>query len=144
MQSQKPYLLIVLMAAVAASLAIPAAQAQDARAVVSVPFDFSVGGVQFQAGDYRIRVEGELGSFLMLARSGGDTKYSMLLPEHREPLRNGEPYLVFHRYGTEAFLTRVVFSNGQTYDLPRTSREKELLAGATSNEQVDLSMGSSR
>jgi len=112
--------------------------------MATIPFDFSAGGTQFQAGDYRVQIPGEVGSFLLIARNGGDAKYTMLLPAHKEPLRNGEPYLVFHRYGTESFLTRVVFSDGQTYDLPRTSREKEILAGATSDEQVDLSMGSSR
>ncbi|HET9377560.1 MAG TPA: hypothetical protein VFO40_21490, partial [Chthoniobacterales bacterium] len=57
---------------------------------------------------------------------------------------NRGPYLVFHRYGTEAFLTKVVFSPAATYNLPRTAREKEILAGMNSGDQVEIPVGSAR
>ena len=144
MQSLKKYLFIGLMAVVVvASLNIPAANAQDARAEATIPFNFSVGSMQFEAGDYRLHTEGALGSFLALGKVGGDTKFSLLLPGFSDQPNRG-PYLVFHRYGTETFLTKVVFSAAETYDLPRTAREKELLAGMNSGDQVEIPVGSAR
>jgi len=143
MQTLKKYLFIGLMAVVAvASLNIPAAQAQGAVSV-TIPFNFSVGSAQFEAGDYRLHPEGSLGSFLALAKIGGDTKFSMLLPGVNDEPNRG-PYLVFHRYGTEAFLTKVVFSPGETYNLPRTAREKEIIAERNSGDQVEIPVGSAR
>ena len=145
MQSLKKYLFIGLMAAVAGvSLTMPEAHAQGAGAVATIPFNFSMGSMQFQAGDYRLQTEGSLGLFLALSRIGGDTKFSMLSPGVNDDGTNRDPYLVFHRYGTEVFLTRVVFSHAETYDLPRTSREKEILAGARSGDQVEIPVGSGR
>jgi len=57
---------------------------------------------------------------------------------------NGAPYLVFTRYGTETFLSRIVFSTDRTFDLPRSSREKELAARLNSNERVAVSIGAAR
>jgi len=143
MQSAKRYLFIGLLAVAAiASLNVPVAQAQGG-AVATIPFSFSVGSTQFEAGDYRIHTEGFLGSILALAKVGGDTKLSLLMPGVSNNPNRG-PYLVFHRYGTETFLTKVVFSAAETYDLPRTAREKEILAGINSGDQVEIPVGSAR
>ena len=129
MQTVKKYLFIGLMAVVAvASLNMPAAHAQGAAAV-TIPFNFSVGSSQYEAGDYRLHTEGSANSFLALAKTGGDTKLSMLLPGVNDEANRG-PYLVFHRYGTEAFLIKVVFSPAETYNLPRSAREKVIVAVA--------------
>ena len=144
MQSLKKYLFIGLMAVFAVtSLNIPAAQAQGPGAAATIPFNFSVGSTQFDAGDYRLHTEGSAGAFLALARIGGDTKFSMLIPGVNSDPNRGS-YLVFHRYGTEAFLTKVVFSPAETYDLPRTAREKEILSGTNSGDQVEVPVGSAR
>jgi len=145
MQRLKKYLFIALMAVAAvASESIPAAQAQDAQAVATIPFNFAVGSTQFPAGDYRLHTEGFLGSFLALSKAGGGgTKFSLLMPGVSDSPNRG-PYLVFHRYGTEAFLTKVVFSPAETYNLPRTAREKEILASVNSGDQVEIPVGSSR
>ena len=142
MLSLKKYLFIGLMGVVVAlSAAIPAAHAQGAAAII--PFNFSVGSVQFQAGDYRLHTAGAQGSFLELSKVGGETKYTLLMPGVNDG-SSREPYLVFHRYGNESFLIRIVFSNAETYDLPRTSREKEILAAANSGDQVEIPVGSAR
>ena len=144
MQRLKKYLFIALMAVVAvASENIPAAHAQDAQAVATIPFNFSVGSTQLDAGDYRLHTEGYLGSFLALSKVGGGTKFSLLMPGVSGDPNRG-PYLVFHRYGTEAFLTKVVFSPAETYNLPRTAREKEILASVNSGDQVEIPVGSAR
>jgi hypothetical protein len=144
MQRLKKFLFIGLMAVVAiASLNIPPAQAQSSQAAATIPFNFSVGSTQFDAGDYRLHTEGSLGSFLALAKVGGDTKFSMLRPGVNDNPNHG-PYLVFHRYGTESFLTKIVFSPAEAYDLPRTAREKEILAARNSGDRVEIPVGSAR
>lgn len=144
MQNLKKYLFVGLMAvAVIASLNTPAAQAQGPGADVTIPFNFSVGSTQLEAGNYRVHTEGSLGSFLALSKIGGDTKFSMLRPGINDEPNRG-PYLVFHRYGTEAFLTRVILSPSEAYDLPRTAREKEILAGANPGDHVEIPVGSAR
>jgi hypothetical protein len=143
MQSLKKYVMFVLMAVLVASFAISPAQAQSAGAAASIPFDFSVGKIHLKAGDYRIQPTGALGTFLAFS-SDGNTKYTLVLPGDKAGLHNGQPYLVFQRYGSEVFLRKFVLSAEKTYSLPRTSREKEILAGLSSGEQVDIPMGSAR
>jgi hypothetical protein len=142
MQRLKKYVMFVLMAVLVASFAISSAQAQSAGAAVSIPFDFSVGKIHLKAGDYRIQPTA-LGTFLAFS-GDGDTKYTLLMPGEKAALHNGQPYLVFHRYGSEVFLRKLVLSAEKAYNLPRTNREKEILARLTPGDQVDLPMGSAR
>ena len=58
--------------------------------------------------------------------------------------RNGQPYLVFTRYGTDSFLTKIVISPNESYEMPLTGQQKEILAKATSTEQVNVPAGGSR
>ena len=51
---------------------------------------------------------------------------------------DGQPYLVFTRYGNVAFLSKVVFSENDNYDVPKTNREKELIANLGSNQEVAM------
>ena len=142
MLSLRKYLFIGLMGVVVATSAtIPAAHAQGAAAII--PFNFTVGSMQFQPGDYRLHTTGAQGSFLELSKIGGESKFTLLMPGVNDGSTR-EPYLVFHRYGKESFLTRVVFSNAEAYDLPRTSREKEILASQASGDQVEIPIGSAR
>ena len=142
MQSLKKYVMFVLMAVVVSLATLPA-RAQSAGAAVSIPFDFSVGKLHLKAGDYRIQPSGTLGTFLAFS-SDRNTKYTLLIPGEKAALHTGQPYLVFHRYGSEVFLRKLVLSAEKTYDLPSTSREKEILASVTSGEQVDIPIGSAR
>ena len=143
MQSLKKYLMLVLMAVIVASVAVSSAHAQSAGAAVSIPFDFSVGKFHLKAGEYRIQPSGSLGTFLAFT-SSNNTRYTLLMPGEKAPLHNGAPYLVFHRYGSELFLRKLVLSSEKTYNLPSTSREKEILAHVTSGEQVDIAIAAAR
>lgn len=133
MQSLKKFALFVLAAVFSAALAIGPAQAQDARISVNIPFDFVLGKATLKAGTYRVETQG---TFLSIAGAEGRTSYTLLLAGGNVASRNGEPYLVFTRYGTESFLSRVVFSAHDNYDLPRSSKEKEIMAHLPSGEQV--------
>ena len=132
MQSLRKSVLVVLMAVFVASLMLAPAHAQSGIAA-NVPFDFVLGKTTMKAGNYRIGLQG---AFVMLSGSDGSTTYSLLRAGGDASDRNGQPYLVFTRYGTESFLNKVVFSVNNAYTLPRSSREKEVIARSASGEQV--------
>jgi len=95
-----------------------------------------------KADSYRIASDG---SFVAFVDADGRARYSMYVPgSDAADDHNGAPYLVFTRYGTETFLSRIVFSTDRTFDLPRSSREKELAARLNSNEQIAVSVGGAR
>jgi len=141
MQNLRKYVLFAFMAAFVASLAIVPAHAQS-RLETNVPFDFVLGQTTMKADTYRIASDG---SFVTLVDADGRARYSMYVPgSDAADSHNGAPYLVFTRYGTETFLSRIVFSTDRTFDLPRSSREKELAARLNSNERVAVSIGAAR
>src|SRR4051812_44098262 len=114
MKNLKKYVLFVLMAVFVSSLAIAPANAQSGL-VANIPFNFVVGKTAMKAGSYRVQSQGAF-----VAVSGeGQTSYVLLLPGGDAADRNGQPYLVFTRYGSESFLNKVVFSADSTYDLPQ-------------------------
>ena len=131
MQNLKKYVLFVLMTVFVASLAIVPAHAQGITA--NVPFDFVLGKTTMKADSYRLEKQGE---FVAIVGVQGRTSYSLLLPDRDAASRDGQPYLIFTRYGTESFLSKIVFSAKVTYNLPRSSREKEMMAHLHSGEQV--------
>lgn len=139
MQSLKKLLLLLFAAVVVSGVAAPA-QAQSGRLSVNVPFDFLVDGHTMKAGVYRIH---EQGNFLSFVNSAGEGRYALLLPDGPVATRDGNPYLRFTRYGNESFLTEIVFSDNDTARLPRTRREKEMMAQAVT-EPVSVETGGSR
>ena len=143
MQSKK-YGLFVLMAVFVVSIAMMPAYAQSDRITADVPFDFAVGSSHFQAGSYKIQTRGEIGTFVAFIQADGKTAYTLLNPGSDATDHKGQPYLVFNRYGSESFLTKIVFSSDRSYDLPPSSREKEILAHATPEPQVEVPLGGSR
>ena len=133
MQSLRKFVMFAMMALFGAGLAAGTAHAQDGKAV-DVPFDFVLGKATLQSGHYRIGKSGA--SFASFIDSERSAKLIMLLPGGDAHSRNGNPYLVFTRYGQETFLNKVVFSSSESYDLPVTSKEKELRAQLGSGEEL--------
>jgi hypothetical protein len=144
MQSLKKSMLLAFMTVFVASLAIVPAHAQTARVAADVPFDFAVGSQLMKAGSYHIETQGT-GLFLAFSPIGGRTTYALPHQGSGVASVDGQPHLVFNRYGSETFLTRIVLSDGQTFELPRSNREKEILSGRTNTlEQVEVPAGSTR
>jgi len=139
MQNLKKYVLLVLMAVFVSSLAIAPASAQTGL-VANIPFDFVLGKTTLKAGSYRVAPQGGF-----VAVSGErQTTYVLLLPGEHASDHNGQPYLIFTRYGSETFLNKVVFAADNTCNLPRSSREKELATHQTSGEQLAVLLGPAR
>jgi hypothetical protein len=142
MQSLKKNLLFILMALFVASFGgASLVWAQSAGMTADVPFDFAVGKVNLKAGSYSVKNQG---AFVAFSQFGRETTYSLLYQGGKTAERNGQPYLVFTRYGSESFLKKIVFSADQSYDVPRSKREKEIVARGTRGEEVAMLMGAAR
>jgi len=140
MQILKKYVLFVLMGVFVASLGA-SAHAQSAGLTANVPFDFTVGKATLKAGTYRVKAQG---AFVAFSEVGGKTIYSLLLQGGKAAERDGLPYLVFTRYGKEAFLNKIVFSGDESYNLLHSSREKEIMAHVTRGEEVAVLIAPAR
>jgi hypothetical protein len=133
MRSLKKSVMLVVGAVFGAALVVGTAHAQD-HIAVNVPFNFVLGKATLQSGHYRIARSGtSFASFIDVDRKA---KFIMLLPGGDVRNHNGNPYLVFTRYGQETFLNKVVFSATESYDLPLTSKQKELRAQLGSGEEL--------
>jgi hypothetical protein len=89
----------------------------------NVPFAFKVGTTQMPAGTYNI--QNDLGGNLVLVRNV-QTDTSVLAMGQRESPSKQTNKLIFHRYGSQYFLTEILGSKGQAMVFPATRQEKEL------------------
>jgi hypothetical protein len=113
-------LAIGLLAAVAVGVH---AQGPDAL-VVNVPFDFAVGNTTLPAGTYTIdRVQSNNSNNLELRSADG---HSSAFTSGIVSLQfNGNPKLVFNRYGDQYFLHEIRTAGG-VHELARSRVEKKL------------------
>ena len=138
MKSMKKVGLFILMAVIAANLAIVQAKAEgDSRVAINVPFDFAVGNSVLKAGNYKVEVlqSGVLDFWSVDARQHFLT---LIVAGAASTGQKSDPYLVFTRYGSESFLSKVVLSVDDNYEVPTSSREKELISGLTAGERGAL------
>jgi hypothetical protein len=94
--------------------------ASDIRA--SVPFSFTVKGKVLPAGTYNVSNNNNA----LLIRGFGAATVTM--GNRAESLTSTSPKLVFHRYGDE-YILREVWMGSSGFQLPQTSRERELASG---------------
>jgi hypothetical protein len=133
----KPMLLAVLTVFGAALTIVPAHAQSGSRALANIPFDFSVGNTTLKAGSYSVE---QLQSGI-LALSSSDNKehqFAMTFPSDSDQ-QSQESHLVFIRYGSEVFLKKVSLSgNENSYELPESRRERELVRNQTPGAELSL------
>ena len=104
-------------------LTVAGAHAQSA-ARANVPFAFKVGKTQMPAGTYTIR--NDAGSSVVMIRNV-QTSASVLAMGRPESPSKKTDKLIFHRYGSQYFLSAILGSSGsQGMVFPATKQEKEL------------------
>ena len=117
---------ILSVATVAVVLAAPLA-AQTIKVTADVPFDFMVAGRAFPAGDYRVSADPAAMSGV---RVWGGNAGVLALAQHTTSSpkeRTGQALLIFHRYGEQYFLSRIVDGYLDTgVEIPTSRTEKEL------------------
>ena len=122
----------------AATLAIPAAYAQDShRVIADIPFAFTVNHQALPAGEYEVSDGAAYGTVVIQSQ---DREHSVITiansAEATDPGLDGK--LVFQHYGNRYFL-REVFSPGVSIgrELPPTKGEREMASNhAGSNVEV--------
>ena len=129
MKRQALYLISLLSLLLVAGSAV--AQSLNVRA--NVPFNFAVSNKTLPAGAYDIRRADSAGGNMLIlqARDGGS---SMIIPTNAaETLKPADKTkLVFHKYGTQYFLSEIwVEGNQRGNSLPKSSHEKELARSLT-------------
>jgi hypothetical protein len=134
MKCNSSLLLLSLLLTVAGAHAETAARA-------NVPFAFKVGTKQLPAGTYAIR--NETGSNVVTVRNV-QTGASVLAVGRRESPSKKTDKLIFHRYGSEYFLTAILGSQGsQGMVFHATKQEKELqVAHAPANSGNNIEIAS--
>lgn len=118
--------LMVLMIVLGAALVVAPARAQNGNPVsVNVPFDFSVGDTQLQAGNYKIA---QLESGILVFSSEDGHQHQVAYTLRGDSANQSQtPHLVLTRYGNEVFLSQVFLSAGDDCNnLVRSSRQKML------------------
>ena len=116
------------------------AHAQSA-ARAKVPFAFKVGTTQMPAGIYAIG--NDHGSNFVMVRNVQTGASTMVLGRQESPSEKTDK-LIFHRYGSEYFLTAILGSKGsQGMVFHATKQEKELqVAHAPANSGNNIEIAS--
>jgi hypothetical protein len=124
----------MVMLSVLTMLATVSAHAQSGKQfTVTIPFDFSVGGKDLSAGQYRVGPATQTsGEGLVLRRTDGRAGVFVLSSRIQTEAAQQESKLVFRRYGNQYFLGEV-WTSGRNIgrELPSSRKER-----ATRQENV--------
>jgi hypothetical protein len=133
----KPMLLAVLTVCGAALTSVPAHAQSGSRALANIPFDFSVGNTTLKAGSYSVE-QLQSGILALSSSDNEEHQFAMTFPSDSDQ-QSQESHLVFIRYGSEVFLKRVVISgNENSYELPESRRERDLIRNQTPGAELSL------
>jgi hypothetical protein len=133
----KPMLLAVITVLGTALTIMPAHAQSITRVVANIPFDFSVGKTTLKAGNYTVE-QLQSGIVAFSSEDEKEHQFALTLPGNSDK-ESQEPHLVFIRYGSEAFLKKVVLSgDDNSRDLPQSSRERELIKNQLPGAELSL------
>jgi hypothetical protein len=93
-------------------------------AKADVPFAFNVGTAQLPAGTYEVKVLSY--SPYEISIQNRETNAAAMSIARRDSSRTGESKLVFHRIGTQYFLSEVWKDSGAAMIVPASRHEQEL------------------
>src|SRR5258708_1168425 len=133
----KPMLFAVITVLGVALTIVPAHAQSGSRVLANIPFDFSVGNTTLKAGSYKVE-RLESGILAFSSEDGREHNFALSFPGDSDR-QSREPHLVFIRFGSEAFLKKVVLSSDEDCDeLPASSRERELIKNQASGAELSL------
>ena len=104
---------------------------------VSIPFEFRVATEVYPSGDYEIVSSGPMTRDVLIITTAEGKSLQMAQTVKSTPaIKTGKPYLLFHRYGSESFLSEVWTEGfGDSKKFPVTRRERELVQTANSGKE---------
>jgi len=119
----KRFIVFLSMATMLVALGAPLS-AQSLNLKANVPFEFMVSGQSMPAGDYTVAPVTTLGSTII--RISNAESGVLAVVNRGDSERTGKSALIFHRYGDQYFLSRIVNGGGATaMELPVSRNEKE-------------------
>ncbi|HEY1678005.1 MAG TPA: hypothetical protein VGG04_09885 [Candidatus Sulfotelmatobacter sp.] len=134
----KKFLFGAVMAVIAAAAVSPAHAQVEKRMSVNVPFEFVLNKSTLRSGQYKVE-DLSTGVVVFTNADGYLRRFAVTTPGGLVTNKHhGEPFLVFTRYGNVAFLSKVVFSESDNFNLPKTNRERELIANLGSGQEVAM------
>lgn len=118
-------------------LATASAYAQTGMVKANVPFNFIVNNTDLPAGTYTLQDLGTVGTAMMI-RSSDSKVVKGFLPNACDSSKVPDvSKLVFHRYGSQYFLTQIwTAGNARGKELPKSGREREVAMDYTSKDVV--------
>jgi hypothetical protein len=120
---------IVVAAAAIVLVGSSVARADETLADVKVPFAFMVNGVQLPAGDYIVRQISEDGQVLQIVSADGrHAAFAATIPWN-ELAQPNAPELVFEKFGSTHFLSRIIPADGNDREIVLTPAlmEREIM-----------------
>jgi hypothetical protein len=119
---RKQILNVVVALSVIAALSIAGFAGLGRNLEANIPFDFMVGGKKLPAGKYI--VESDVIQNALAIRSFKTKQGVMSITQSFNVSAGSKPRLIFHRYGDQYFLAKVVSETGGR-ELPKTKAERE-------------------
>ncbi len=119
---KKQILNAVVTLSVIAALTIAGFAGLSGNLVADIPFDFIVKGKKLPAGKYTV----ETGSFqsALAIRSFTTKQAAVSITQNFQVRAGSKPRLIFHRYGDQYFLAKVV-TDSVGKELPKSNAERE-------------------
>ena len=128
----------VLAAVALVLMSLAPAYAQKITAAVNIPFAFTVDDVRMPAGEYLITSPSE--KVISIQRVGGSEVETAIINGNGPVRGDGSPKLVFHRYGSEYFVTTAYLPNQDHAHEFMASAAEIQLARNTRQQTQELAM----
>jgi len=145
MKQQPPKLIATFICLLLLAFVSINAQAQYAeKVVVNIPFQFSVGGEQFPAGEYTVKPTSQINSCFTIQSRRGRAATIVLAPITLQGnQRVNQARVVFHRYKNLYFLSQVWMpdsgsGNQVTMSGAERALRRELAGNNSSPQQITL------
>src|SRR5262245_47842865 len=119
---RKQILNAVITLSVIAALSIAGFAGLDRSVEANIPFDFMVGGEKLPSGKYT--VESGVAQSAMVVRNWQTKRAASSVTQEFQVRAGSKPRLVFHRYGDQYFLAKVITSS-IGIELPKSKAERE-------------------
>jgi hypothetical protein len=141
---RKRMLQVVSIGAAILILSMAAADAQKSRIAIvgKIPFAFQAGDSRLPAGKYIVKnAVVSASSVITIYNVESRSEVMVLTHPAAGDTRNMQPRLVFNKYGSVYFLSRILSpADGIGQELKKGMHEKELIANAVKISTIEVAM----
>jgi hypothetical protein len=96
----------------------------------NIPFDFSAANRTLPAGEYTVSNTNAASGTIVVRNNDGNKAVALIASPRYPKNEANQPMLVFHRYGDQYFLAKVIYKGGaMAQELIKTSAEKKAIKG---------------